>query len=255
MDYEKEASAEGWAPREDWKGDPEKWVDAEEFVRRGEEILPIVNAKNRKLTEQVEALKGDVENLKKGSSEFREFANKAVERETREKDKALADLEAIKVKAIDDADGKGVVAAEREMERIRSQPVTANTPVNPVTAEWMIDNPWYDETSPDFDEDKTIYADGYADRLARQKPHLVGGRAFLDALAKVVDKKFPPENPKREQGSGVENTEVGGRPQPVKGFDSLPQEAKDAYAHFAETIPGYTEEEYLETYKLGEGNV
>lgn len=33
---EAEARKQGWAPKEEWKGDPSKWVDAQEFVRRGD---------------------------------------------------------------------------------------------------------------------------------------------------------------------------------------------------------------------------
>src|SRR2546421_12509972 len=46
----------GWAPKEEFRGNPEKWVDAETFLKRGEEILPLVKAQNRKLQNEVTAL-------------------------------------------------------------------------------------------------------------------------------------------------------------------------------------------------------
>ena len=57
---EQRAKDMGWAPREEWRGDPERWIDAEQFVHRGEEILPILRSTNRKLQDEVTALKNEV---------------------------------------------------------------------------------------------------------------------------------------------------------------------------------------------------
>src|SRR5687768_16654653 len=46
---EDKARRMGWRPRAEYGGDPTRWVDAETFVRRGDEILPFVQANNRKL--------------------------------------------------------------------------------------------------------------------------------------------------------------------------------------------------------------
>lgn len=72
-DTESRARAMGWVPKEDYKGNPDNWRDAGEFVRRGEEILPIVQERNRDLTRKLNELEArlnqkDVEhqtNLKK----------------------------------------------------------------------------------------------------------------------------------------------------------------------------------------------
>ena len=32
----------GWVPKEEFKGDPENWRSADEFMARGEQLLPIV---------------------------------------------------------------------------------------------------------------------------------------------------------------------------------------------------------------------
>ena len=41
-EIEEKAVAMGWVPLEEWKGDPEQHRPADEFVARGEQILPIV---------------------------------------------------------------------------------------------------------------------------------------------------------------------------------------------------------------------
>ena len=69
---EERASAMGWSPQENFKGDPERWVDAETYVKRGEEFIPFLQADKRKLTQDVEALRGkltQMEQTLKASSE------------------------------------------------------------------------------------------------------------------------------------------------------------------------------------------
>lgn len=53
---EAEAREMGWRPKEQFKGKPEDWRPAEEFVKRGREMLPIVNAENKKLRDKLAKL-------------------------------------------------------------------------------------------------------------------------------------------------------------------------------------------------------
>jgi hypothetical protein len=55
-DTEVRARTMGWVPKEEYKGNPDNWRDANEFVRRGEEILPIVQERNRDLTRRLTEL-------------------------------------------------------------------------------------------------------------------------------------------------------------------------------------------------------
>lgn len=61
MEIEERAKAQGWKPKEEFKGDPEQFVEAAEYVRRGEEVLPFVKATNRRLNETVEQLQTRLE--------------------------------------------------------------------------------------------------------------------------------------------------------------------------------------------------
>ena len=51
-EVETRALAMGWQPKEQFKGDPSKWRPAEEYVQRGEELLPIVQASERRLRQE-----------------------------------------------------------------------------------------------------------------------------------------------------------------------------------------------------------
>src|SRR5688572_24515391 len=65
---EKEARAMGWVPETEWKGEPPRsgFKSAAEFVQRGNEVLPIVN---KRLKEENETLKGDLERVKRETTE------------------------------------------------------------------------------------------------------------------------------------------------------------------------------------------
>ena len=44
----------GWKPKEEFRGPPDRWTSAEDFVARGENELPILRERNRNLDRQVE---------------------------------------------------------------------------------------------------------------------------------------------------------------------------------------------------------
>ena len=52
-DYAAEASAQGWVAKDDYRGNEADWVDAETFVRRGKEIMPILRKNNEKLLKEL----------------------------------------------------------------------------------------------------------------------------------------------------------------------------------------------------------
>ena len=51
-----EARKQGWVPEDEWKGDPDKWRPAEEFVERGKNIIPILNDRLAKTEQMIETL-------------------------------------------------------------------------------------------------------------------------------------------------------------------------------------------------------
>ena len=48
-EVEQAAREMGWRPKEEFRGDTAKWVDAETFVSRGENFIPILRADREKL--------------------------------------------------------------------------------------------------------------------------------------------------------------------------------------------------------------
>lgn len=74
IDYSSDALKQGWVPRERYKGDPKDFVDAETYVKRGQEFRKIqaskheLDSENKKLTAMVKEL---VENLKSSEERVR----------------------------------------------------------------------------------------------------------------------------------------------------------------------------------------
>ena len=48
------ARAMGWRPQDEFGGDPERWVDADTFVARGEQVMPLLKAQNKKLRQEMD---------------------------------------------------------------------------------------------------------------------------------------------------------------------------------------------------------
>lgn len=55
-DTEAQARAMGWVPKDEFRGPPEKWRDAAEFVKVGEEALPVVRERLRDTTRKLSEL-------------------------------------------------------------------------------------------------------------------------------------------------------------------------------------------------------
>lgn len=255
MDIEGSAREQGWVPQEEWSGPKEKWVDAETFVQRGENFLPIVKSNLDKSRAEVDALKRDVAEAKKVNAEFREFQNKILENTKKRYENEIAQLKADKKQAAKDGDLDAVVRYDERLEEVEAARSASNkasepAPVNPnnpspedqkLFADWMGANDWYEK-----DMKLRAYADGYAQQLAGK----YAGREFLDKLREGVKEAFPDhfENPNRQRQDVGNGTPKGGGKK-GRTYSDLPAEAKAACDRFVKNIKGFTVEQYLSDYE------
>jgi hypothetical protein len=245
LNYEEIAKQDGWTPKDSWKGDPNRWVDAKTFVERGAQILPIVQAKNRKLVETVEELKSTVNELKEGNKLFREFHESTLAKAERERNQLISELEAQRAKAITEGDGQTFTQVDKRLQEVRAEQPKSSKKESTYTPEqqaWLAENQWYTT-------DRTLkaIADGLSDVLAQEMPHL-SGKAFLDKLTERVKAEVPHkfENPRRQEQITGEAGRKGAKS--GRGYEDLPADAKAACDKFVKTIPGYTVEKYLKAY-------
>jgi hypothetical protein len=66
----KEATGQGWVPKEKFKGNEDDWVDASTFVKRGREILPILRKNNENLVRELNQTKASLQEFKLAADEF-----------------------------------------------------------------------------------------------------------------------------------------------------------------------------------------
>jgi hypothetical protein len=263
VDIETQARALGWSPKEHFKGDPRHWVDAETYVNRGEQIMPILRQNNRKLESELTstkselaALKAQLEASNAAIKELKSFNSKTARdaaKATRadlirgiteareagnvEQEVALQDQLDETRAAIREAEKEA--AADPEATRSGADPA-AKPPLNPALSAaktvfdtWRSENTWYDE-----DPVKHGLAEGFAVKLRKEGTDLTG-RAFFDEVARQVNaftggtKREPPPKDKVEGGGRGNGGGGGGGSSAGHSFADLPADAKAACDKFA----------------------
>lgn len=221
-DYEAEARAQGWTPKEEFKGDESKFVDAETFVKRADEVMPFLKKQNQ-------ALRSEMEQLKKSVKQVNEFATKAEERAY---ERAMADLKAELAKAVaDDDEAAAGKIADKIAEHAADKPKTAPTQfteaqVTRALIDFRDANPWYDEGGK--------YAD-YAGLIAAENKDLAQTTPpdeFFRMIGDKVRERYPElDKPKAERikpRSAVEAPTNRGSGQRGRSFADLPPAAQRA---------------------------
>ena len=255
VDIEAQARQLGWSPKEHFKGDPKHWVDAETYVNRGEQIMPILRQNNRKLETELTATKSELTALREqltaaqtAVKELKDFNSLTA----RDKAKATkADL----IRGITEAREAGNVeqevtlqdqlsetnAAIREAEKEPTKEEKPAPKADPALAAaketfdaWRRENPWYDD-----DPVRHGLAEGFAVKLRKDGTDLVG-RAFFDEVAKQVTaftgggKREKPPADRVEGGGRGSGQGGGGSSSSGKSYADLPTEAKAACEKFAQ---------------------
>lgn len=223
-EVEQKARRMGWVPKEEFRGDPEKWRPAEEFVERGENFVPILRAQVRRQDEELSE-------LRKTINEFRDFHTKEVQNAYKQ---AMRDLKAQQLKAIQAGDTEAFVKIDERLEELRNDPalnqapsVKEQQPEHPSFRAWKTENTWYGK-----DEELTDYADNIGAFIRKRKPDQ-SPEEFFDEVSRKVKREFPEkfENPRRNAAPSVEGT--GNAPRKGgKTYADLPAEAKAACDRF-----------------------
>lgn len=253
-----EASRLGWTPKESFKGDEAKFVDAHVYLERGKELLPLLKASNRKLEEKVGTLTQQVQRLEGALSE----ANESMEALTKFNSEAnrtnaktaRRDLTAQLVKAREDGDVDTILDLEDKIAELNTTIRTAEAEpddegeeppkrrpagdgLHPQFkqdfTEWQAERaPWFTpnptEDSDPNDVKKTRFAMGVATAM-KADPQFKGlkGRAFLDALADEVESTYggkPARRTDRVESGGDHSNGSGNKG--TRSYNDLPSDAK-----------------------------
>lgn len=251
-----EATGMGWVPKEKFRGDPNMWKPAGEFVRRGREILPIIQKRERAQQDEIRSLRSQLENQNKSHSEsyrrLEGMTRVALEQQRSQIENAY---EAAKRKAVHDGDtetydrlneeGKRAVAnfdpaaaaeryaAQHKPQEQQQQQVPAN--IQSAVQNWVADNRWFDS-----DEEMREIATFEHGRLLKRMPGL-SIEENLQKTLEYVKERFPNKfgSAPKPQGQQPHSPAVeGGGRQPqnsngrARGWNDLPPEAKSSGERF-----------------------
>lgn len=242
-DYEAKARGHGWRPKDEFKGDPARWVDAETFVKRADEVMPFLEKKTK-------AQQREIDDLKRTLKQFQEYVSKA---DQRAYERATAEIEARHAEAVEVGD---VASARKAIDDLRKvEKDYKNELPNDATpefdvdqarvqlAEWVEKTEWYGR-----DAEKTKYADMLAENVMGYAANWPGGmQDWFRELEARVERKFAAAKPVVANPGGSRPGSRGGS----RSYADLPPDAKRQCDRFTKTIPGFTREQYVRDYAWG----
>ena len=204
----------GWAPKDQWRGDPDQWKDARTFVRSTADI-------NRSISKEVRELRETTQRLAKTSGAIAE----------REIARGRAELEARFAEAVEAGDVQAANQARREIDQFeRTAPIEPQE--HPAVSEFKSRNDWYGKH-----KGASAIAFAECDRLAQAG--VFDPEAQLVAAEAEVRRRFPElfeepkakDPPKRQPVVHNANTRAAPGPKP-KTASALPPAARAAAEDF-----------------------
>jgi len=221
----------GHIPKEEFKGDPERWVPADKYVERAESLMPILKSQLGKYEEKITTLESTVESQKKTTEKLLKMSEKIGEEAYKQ---AKKDLTKKQAQAVADGDVDTWQKIEDEKDKLeKPEPIqveeTPSSTDTPLFKEWHKENNWYRKIgTTSGDEDMTMYADTFSYNLKARNPSLTEREIFKIASEKVKE-VFPHKfsNPKREEVSPVDTSIPSTQTKPDgKTYNDLPADAK-----------------------------
>lgn len=234
-DYEAEARDMGWVPEAEFKGDkkPAKFLDAKDFVERGETVLPFVQRENKRLKDELTKRDKDfdtrIEKLTKATEA-------TLKKQREDHERQLSTLSSQREVALDKGDGAEVRKIEKQIndhkanapqvEDVVEKPKPDTSADNDTAlASWQDANKWYGT-----DDTLTEAAIGISQNILRKNPNI----SMAENL-RLTDEAMKARFPLRFGGSGANAhapVDGGGDPKPPVNesksplYDKLPKEAK-----------------------------
>lgn len=228
--YEDEAKVLGWhdPKADDFKGDAENALSAEEFVIRGEEILPIVNANNKKLMAEI---KKNNDQHAKEREEYKTHMDATIKRERAEH---TAKLEA----AVKDGD------LDQYKELKKNEPVEVEPATkNPIETEFESRHDWYGT-----DDKRTKLAQA-ADNSIQSLRGILTPSEYVDRLEQEMERLMPTKQTHNTVTSS--RKKIAGK-KSAESFETMPKENQDACRNMEKNQWGVKREDYVKNYFAGQ---
>lgn len=270
----------GWTPEDEWDDSamdrrPRKFLSADEYIEKVESDVPILRERNRylngiaeKLEKQLEDATGTIKSTNSRVAELGELVeslhSQNIEIGKRAYEKAKRDLDAIKRRAVSEADEETYAEAERRLEEIEQykpqEPKSKKEEKPKPVAEPAQNQPSSDAISW-VNKNQDIWKDRAmnATAVAYHQDNLSRGMSEVESLDKLRDQirsEFPHKftNERRSDPPAVSSSSPPKRNSSKETFDSIPADAKQTYErlrkHFEAKGKKYTPDEYAKSYYL-----
>ena len=237
-DMETRARKMGWRPLEKFGGDPETWVDAEEFVKRA----PLYK-ENKKLKDRLSDAEKTLIMTRDHITKVQQAAYQ----------KAYNELMAQRKEAIALGDVNKVEQIEGQLQQqaMLAQPpppVVQTSPVVQTVQDWMKDRPWFNASEePEMTRFAAIY---YGSLGGDNAPDVAEAlRKTEEAVQKAFPDRFEAEEPTNGQqpqraASPVEGVSSRGRSNPRFTYNDLTDDEKRVCDRFVRSKV-MTRDEYV----------
>ena len=249
-DYEVKARALDWVPKDEWKGDPDFWKPAKDYLEYAENALPVLKQNNKKLFGELQKRDAVVAQLQQTVNEqarivkaLSEASDTAVASQVEEK---LASLRSSLVQANRDNDAELAATIQEELMDLKlemkaSKQTTGDVDLTKgdnqqpaMTAEdksnwddWVAANDWYKD--PVMQAAATVIGSEIIREAMSNGGTAPKGRVLLDEVTKRMDNKFHitrgKGTDKVDGGSSTTGSTTSGA---GKKYSSLPADAKAA---------------------------
>lgn len=239
-DTESRARAMGWVPQEEFRGPSDKWRDAAEFVRKGEEDLPVVRERlrdtTRKLTQLEQRLQAREQEFSQNYGQLERMTTVALQRQREQINASYvaAQRQAVELgdvarfdqlrsdqqQALHNFDSDAYQARQAPRQQPQQGPAPEEVPI--VTA-WQRSNPWFLH-----DAEMNSVAQAAHVRIGRENPNM-SLQENLEKTTAYVRQRYPerfPQQPMRQatvEGGSRMAISSGAR---SKGAADLPADAR-----------------------------
>jgi len=241
--YEAQAKEQGWRPKEEYEGDPEKWKPAKEFVERGE------------LFGKIDSLGKELKETRKAMKMLQEHHTKVKEVEYK---RAVDELKALQKKHLEEGNSDGYLETTELLTDLKAEQKSREvyaevTPQqsDPRFVSWVDANKWYSK-----DAEMREYADVVGMGYANKNPNL-DPEDVLQYVTSQVKARFKEKfvNPNRTKPSAVEGANTG-TPANKSSFELTDDEKRVMNSFMRAGIigsNGMSKEEYISQVKATRG--
>jgi hypothetical protein len=236
---EAKARRQGWRPQDEYRGPADKWVDADAFLKRSDEELPVMRERLKKQDRDLADLKSTVTKFAEHHAKVEKIAY----------ERAMAEVKKQRREALAIGDADGFEAAEERLQELKEVKPAATQKeaakeISPDVQTWVQANPWF-QSEPRLAK----YAEQVCGELQSEDPT----RDLSDILkevAKEVKARFPEKfaNAKRSAPPAVEGTGSVAAGKGSKSYANLPAEAKAACDKFLKQGLIKSKDDYLKYY-------